>query len=94
MPGRALNLLEAAANHADADKFVTEEAVQAAVEKTYGVKMQSTQTNEDKERLLHMEELIHERMVDQEGAVKAVSDALRRSAAGRNQRQRRNDHDT
>ncbi len=82
MPGRALNLLEAAANHAGEDKFVTEESVQAAIEKTYGVKMQSTQTNEDKERLLHMEELIHERMIDQEGAVKAVSDALRRSAAG------------
>ena len=82
MPGRALNLLEAAANHPDANKFITEDSVQEAVEKTYGVKMQSTQTNEDKERLLHMEELIHERMVDQEGAVKAVSDALRRSAAG------------
>ncbi len=82
MPGRALNLLEAAANHADEQHFVTEDSVQAAVEKTYGVKMQSTQTNEDKERLLHMEELIHERMIDQEGAVKAVSDALRRSAAG------------
>ena len=82
MPGRALNLLEAAANQADADKFVTEDSVQAAVEKTYGVKMQSTQTNEDKERLLHMEELIHERMVDQVGAVRAVSDALRRAAAG------------
>ena len=82
MPGRALNLLEAAANHPDANKFVTEDSVQEAVEKTYGVKMQSTQTNEDKERLLHMEELIHECMVDQEGAVKAVSDALRRSAAG------------
>ena len=48
----------------------------------YGVKMQSTQNEEDKARLLNMEELIHERMVDQEGAVKAVSDALRRAAAG------------
>lgn len=82
MPGRALNLLEAAANQADGNHFVSEESVQEAVEKTYGVKMQSTQTDEDKERLLHMEDLIHSRMVDQVGAVKAVSDALRRAAAG------------
>lgn len=82
MPGRALNLLEAAANQADGNHFVTEESVQAAIEKTFGVKMQSTQTNEDKERLLRMEDLIHERMIDQVGAVKAVSDALRRAAAG------------
>ena len=82
MPGRALNLLEAAAGSADENRFVTDESVQAAIEKTYGVKMQSTQNAEDKARLLNMEELIHERMIDQEGAVKAVSDALRRAAAG------------
>ena len=82
MPGRALNLLESAAGHAESDRFVTEKSVQSAIEKTYGVKMQSTQNEEDKSRLLNMEELIHERMIDQEGAVKAVSDALRRAAAG------------
>ena len=82
MPGRALNLLEAAAGCADANNFVTDDSVQKAIEKAYGVKMQSTQNSEDKERLLHMEELIHERMIDQESAVKAVSDALRRAAAG------------
>ena len=82
MPGRALNLLETAAGHADSDHFVTDQSVQAAIEKTYGVKMQSTQNEEDKSRLLNMEELIHQRMIDQENAVKAVSDALRRAAAG------------
>ncbi|MCQ2568751.1 MAG: AAA family ATPase [Candidatus Saccharibacteria bacterium] len=82
MPGRALNLLESAAGHAESNRFVTEKSVQSAIEKTYGVKMQSTQNEEDKSRLLNMEELIHERMIDQEGAVKAVSDALRRAAAG------------
>ncbi|MFH0941614.1 MAG: AAA family ATPase [Chloroflexota bacterium] len=34
------------------------------------------------ERLLHMEDRIHERMVDQEEAVTAVCDAIRRSRAG------------
>ncbi len=82
MPGRALNLLEAAAGCADANHFVTDASVQAAIEKLYGVKMQSTHNDEDKERLLNLEQLIHERMIDQETAVKAVSDALRRAAAG------------
>ena len=36
----------------------------------------------ERTKLLHLEEKIHERMVDQEEAVKAVSDAIRRSRAG------------
>jgi ATP-dependent Clp protease ATP-binding subunit ClpC len=34
------------------------------------------------EKMLHMEERLHERLVDQEEAVKAVSEAVRRSRAG------------
>jgi ATP-dependent Clp protease ATP-binding subunit ClpC len=34
------------------------------------------------ERLLHMEQSLHERMVDQEEAVRAVAEAIRRSRAG------------
>jgi len=34
------------------------------------------------EKMLHMEERLHERLVDQEEAVKAVSEAIRRSRAG------------
>jgi ATP-dependent Clp protease ATP-binding subunit ClpB len=36
----------------------------------------------EREKLIHMEERIHERMVDQNEAVQAVSDAVRRSRAG------------
>ncbi len=36
----------------------------------------------ERAKLLHLEEKIHERMVNQEEAVKAVSDAIRRSRAG------------
>ena len=86
MPGRALNLLESAAGYTIEDKFVTDESVQKAIEKTYGVKMQASQDEGEKLKLLNLEELIHQRMIGQEMAVKAVSDALRRSAAGvRNQ---------
>ena len=86
MPGRALNLLEAAAGYPVEGLYITDKSVHEAIEKTYGVKMQATQGAEEKMKLLNLEELIHERMVDQKYAVKAVSDALRRSAAGvRNQ---------
>jgi len=81
MPGRAINLLEAAAAHADG-KRVDDISVQRAIEATYGVKLQGTQEKEDRDRLLQLESLIHERMIGQDMAVKAVSDALRRSAAG------------
>ena len=81
MPGRAINLLEAAANYAN-NGFVTDASVQAAVEKTYGVKMQSSQDDTEREKLLNLEALIHQRLVGQDNAVMAVSDALRRSAAG------------
>lgn len=82
MPGRALALLDSAGDFADQYKLVTAESVQRAVEKTAGVKVAQASTTDDKNKLLNMEELIHERMVDQEPAVKTVSDALRRSAAG------------
>lgn len=81
MPGRALNLLESAANYAMAG-MVTAEAVQLAVEKTKGVKLSAANDEEDRGKLLNLEELIRKRMVGQDFAVKTVSDAMRRAAAG------------
>lgn len=82
MPGRATHLLEDAARYAK-DGLVFGESVQEAIEKTQGIKLQSaTSTEENRDRLLNLENLIHERMIDQEPAVHAVSDALRRAAAG------------
>lgn len=83
MPGRAYSLLDAAGGYADAEtQLVTAESVQAAVEKTEGVKVSTANSEEDKSKLLNMEELIHKRMIDQQEAVKTVADALRRAAAG------------
>ena len=81
MPGRAINLLEAAAAQAENGR-VDDKSVQRAIEATYGVKMQSTQSSDERERLLNLEQHIHQRLIGQDGAVRAVSDALRRSAAG------------
>ncbi|MBR3264014.1 ATP-dependent Clp protease ATP-binding subunit [Candidatus Saccharibacteria bacterium] len=81
MPGKAKLLLQSAANFAE-NGLVTDLSVQIAIEKTYGVKVKVVDTEEDRDKLLNLEQLIHERMVDQEEAVSAVSNALRRAAAG------------
>ena len=81
MPGKAKILLEAAANYA-LNGIVNETSVQRAIEKTQGVKVQLADEEADRSKLLNLEELIHQKMVDQEEAVKTVSDALRRAAAG------------
>ncbi len=81
MPGKAKILLESAASYAEGG-LVTETSVQKAIEKTEGVKVQVASNEADTQRLLNLEELIHQRMIDQVEAVKTVSDALRRAAAG------------
>ena len=81
MPGRALKLLEAAASYSEAG-LVTINSVQQAIEKTLDIKVSVASNAEDRERLLNMEELIHQRMVNQSRAVSVVSDALRRARAG------------
>lgn len=81
MPGKAKLLLESAASFAT-DGLVTEKSVETAVENSYGVKVKVAETTEDRDKLLNLEQLIHERMVDQEEAVKSVSNALRRAGAG------------
>ncbi len=85
MPGRALKLLESAASYSESG-LVTINSVQQAIEKTLDVKVSVASDADDRERLLHMEDLIHQRMVNQTRAVSVVSDALRRARAGvRNQ---------
>lgn len=81
MPGRAKLLLESAASYAEGN-LVTAHSVQTAIEKSYGVKVKVAETTEDRSKLLNLEQLIHDRMVDQVEAVSAVSNALRRAAAG------------
>ena len=81
MPGKAKLLLESAASFA-INGLVNDTAVETAVEKSYGVKVKVADDAEDRDKLLNLEQLIHERMIDQQEAVAAVSGALRRAAAG------------
>lgn len=85
-PGKAIRLLEAAAGFPEEKYFITAESVQQAVEKNFGVKVQTASTVEEKDTLLNLEGKIHERMINQSHAVQVVSDSLRRARAGvRNQ---------
>lgn len=84
MPGKALMLLESAAGFSQG--LVTPQDVRQAIEQTVGVKVGTADTNEERQTLLNLEDLIHERMINQTRAVQVVSDALRRARAGvRNQ---------
>ncbi|HLG90782.1 MAG TPA: AAA family ATPase [Candidatus Saccharimonadales bacterium] len=79
-PGKAINLLQQAIPYTQ-NKIMTAESVQAAVEITHGVKVSKAQAPEA-DVLLHLEERIHSRMINQERAVQVVSAALRRGRAG------------
>lgn len=81
MPGRALKLMEAAAAYSD-NGLVTVNSVAQAIEKTMDIKVGTATGNDEREKLLNLEELIHRRMVNQKRAVQVVSDALRRARAG------------
>jgi ATP-dependent Clp protease ATP-binding subunit ClpC len=85
MPGKALKLLESSAHYSESN-VVTAKSVQQAIEKTLDIKVGTATGDEEREKLLNLENLIHTRMINQSRAVQVVSDALRRARAGvRNQ---------
>jgi ATP-dependent Clp protease ATP-binding subunit ClpC len=79
-PGKALNLLDLSLSHADG-KLVTATSVQQAIEQSRGVKVAAV-AGAEADQLLHLEDLIHQRMINQTRAVKVISAALRRARAG------------
>lgn len=60
---------------------VEEEDVAEVLAKWTGIPV-SRMLESEKEKLLHMEERIHQRLIGQDEAVRAVSDAIRRARAG------------
>jgi ATP-dependent Clp protease ATP-binding subunit ClpC len=79
-PGRAFKVLEAALNYPDGP-LISEKSVQQAVEQQFGVKVQQA-SGAESDTLLHLEDKIHQRMINQSRAVAVVSSALRRARAG------------
>lgn len=85
MPGQALSLLGQAAEYAD-NGLVSAVSVNRAIEQTTGVKTAVADDSSEREMLLNLESLLHQRMIGQDRAVTVVSDALRRARSGvRNQ---------
>ncbi|MFZ2494313.1 MAG: AAA family ATPase, partial [Candidatus Saccharimonadales bacterium] len=80
-PGKSVRLLEQAAAYAE-NGIVTAGSVARTIEETSGVKIGRVDNSEEKDKLLNLEQLIHERMINQTRAVGVVSDALRRARAG------------
>ena len=60
---------------------VTEEEIAEIVSRWTGIPV-SKMLEGERDKLLHMEEALHERVIGQDEAVKAVADAIRRSRAG------------
>lgn len=85
MPGRAIKLMESAAGYGQGG-LVTAHSVQQAIEQTMNIKVGVASGEDEREKLLNLEDHIHQRMINQTRAVNVVSDALRRARAGvRNQ---------
>ena len=63
------------------DEVVDEEDIARLISNWTGIPV-SQMLEGEAEKLLHMEERLHERVVDQEEAVGAISEAIRRSRAG------------
>jgi ATP-dependent Clp protease ATP-binding subunit ClpC len=63
------------------DEVVSEEDIARLISNWTGIPV-SQMLEGEAEKLLHMEERLHERMVDQDEAVVAISEAIRRSRAG------------
>lgn len=86
MPGQAITLLEQSAEYAEDGGIVSARSVNMAIEQMTGVKTAAADDQGERELLLNLEPLIHQRMIGQERAVSVVSDALRRARSGvRNQ---------
>lgn len=85
MPGKALKVLEIAASY-PSNGLITQQSVHTAVEKTMNIRISAPDTEDEKSKLLNLENLIHQRMINQTRAVSVVSDAIRRARTGvRNQ---------
>ena len=80
-PGKAIKLLEQSLSHADGGSIVIAQSVEEAIEQTHGIKA-GTAAPAEADQLLHLEDSIHERMINQKRAVEVVANALRRARAG------------
>lgn len=65
----------------ETQQIVTEEEIADVVSQWTGIPVKSIQ-NEESQRLMHLEQMLHERVIGQEEAVTSVSKAIRRGRVG------------
>lgn len=86
LPGSAVNLLEDV-SHTISEKskgkkvYILADNITEAVEQKTHIAVAQPK-GEEKELLLHLEDRLHERVIDQEDAIKAIGEAMRRLRSG------------
>ena len=83
LPDSALDILEEAVTETQGG-WVNSQGIEEVVTKRVNVPVAEL-GNKAQEKLLNLENDLHQKLIDQEEAVKAVSDSLRRSATGLNE---------
>ncbi len=83
LPSKAYDLLTQAIEEAKLKKksFVSKEEIRASLSRATGIPISQAKGQESK-KLLNLEAELHKRLIDQEPAVKAVSEMLRQARAG------------
>ncbi len=83
MPDKALNLLAevAAEAHTNRRTHITPEFVDVCVSARTGIPVGPVREAE-RERLIHLEDVLHERVIGQQDAIKVIASTMRRSRAG------------
>ncbi len=83
MPDKAIDMLNEALPfaHARGADAVTRKLIRELVSQKTGIPVGEATENE-KEKLLRLEELLHERVIGQHGAISAIANAMRRARAG------------
>jgi len=84
LPDKAIDLVDEAASRLQVDKSdkeVTENDIAAIVSQWTGIPAERM-LEEERTRLASMEDLLHQRLIDQEEAVRAIAEAVRHSRAG------------
>lgn len=84
LPDKAIDLVDEAASRIRVEGSkddVTEEQIAAVVSQWTGIPV-SRMLAQERTRLIKMEELLHERVIDQEEGVRVIAEAVRHSRAG------------
>ena len=80
LPDSAISILTESHTQA-VNKWVTKEVIRRVISQRVKVPLMEV-GNTDKSKLLNLEDEIHQKLIDQEQAVKVIADSLRRSATG------------